>query len=565
MVVARDSVPNNVWLHLFFTYDGSGKASGIHIFVNGRPVATEVVADSLRTGQTIRTNAVTQLGRRDDGEALPETRYQDIRFYRRELTSDEVARLPFEDVAAGIIARHSDPAAWSPDERFVVLQQYFLSQDGEIQQLTSRITALNRELDKLAPPLDPPRAQKSWRVAVHEYNEELVQKIRVGDHQAPKTTGSRFGELQELLHRRPSSLIAQELETPAYAYTLKRGDYASRVERVGPDTPHFLPPLPANVPHDRLALANWLFTPEQPLFARVAVNRMWQEVFGQGLVESSGDLGVMGDRPSNPALLDWLAIQFRESGWDVKRLYKLMVMSAVYRQSSRVTPALLEKDPSDRLQARGPRFRMDAEAVRDSVLAVSGLLVEKLGGPPVKSYQPSGVWQEFAIDTSNTSLYPQDHGPNLYRRSLYTFWKRTAPPSNLEVFDAPSRETGCTRRARADTPLQALVTMNDPQFLEAARKLAERVLHGVHVQDIHTQLDFVAELTLSRPLDAAERDIIETDLASYTREFRARPKAARDLLTVGESYLDSALDPVELARWTLVSSEFLNLDEFLNQ
>lgn len=563
MVVTHDSVPKNVWLHLFFTYDGSGKASGVHLFVNGRPMAREIVADSLRPGQTIRTNAVTQLGRRDDGEALPETRYQDIRFYRRELKPDEVARLPFEDIAAEIIAHKPDPAAWLPEEGFVVLQQFFLAQDSETQKLTSQIAALDQRLDKLAPPLDPPELQKSWHVAVRDYNEELTQKIQHGNQLASKAAANKFGDLQELLHRRPISLIAQERVTPAYAYTLKRGDYASRVERVGPDTPHFLPALPADAPHDRLALANWLFTPEQPLFARVAVNRMWQEVFGQGLVESSGDFGVMGDRPANPALLDWLAVQFRESGWDVKRLYKLMVMSATYRQSARATPALLEKDPANRLLARGPRFRMDAEAVRDSALAVSGLLVEKIGGPPVKPYQPSGVWQESAIDTSNTSVYPEDHGPDLYRRSLYTFWKRSSPPPNLDVFDAPSREIACPRRARADTPLQALATMNDPQFVEASRKLAERTLHEAH--DASARLSRIAELTLSRPLDPAEQGIIERDRVSYAHEFQAQPKAARDLLTVGESSSDPALDPVELAQWTMVSSEFLNLDEFLNQ
>jgi hypothetical protein len=369
--------------------------------------------------------------------------------------------------------------------------------------------------------------------------------------------------LQKLIDARPSTLIAQERASPAYAYTLKRGDYASRLERVGPDTPHFLPPLAAGVPRDRLALANWLFTAQNPLFARVAVNRMWQEVFGTGIVETAGDFGVMGERPSNQKLLDWLAVEFRESGWDVKRMYRLMLLSATYRQSAEVTPELLRADPANRLLARGPRFRMDAEEVRDSALAVSGLLVEKIGGPPVKPYAPPGLWQEVAMPESNTKEYVADTGEGLYRRSVYSFTKRASPQPSMETFDATSRETVCPRRARADTPLQALVTLNDPEFIQAARVLAQNALRAR--PDATATMDTLSRATLGRPLDPEEQAILEQSRQAFVQRFEAQPANAKLLLTVGAAPMKPSLNPRELAAWTMVASELLNLDEFLTK
>ena len=232
-----------------------------------------------------------------------------------------------------------------------------------------------------------------------------------------------------------------------------------------------LPPFPADLPRNRLGFAKWLLRPEQPLTARVTVNRFWSEVFGTGLVKTAGDFGVSGELPSHPELLDWLAVEFRDSGWDVKKLFRLMVTSATYRQSATFTKEKLEKDLENRLFSRGPRFRMDAEMVRDYALAASGLLSRKIGGPSVKPYQPPGVWEAVAMIGSNTRDYKQDTGESLYRRSMYTFWKRAAPPASMDIFNAPSRETCTMTRERANTPLQALVTLNDPQFIEAVRRL----------------------------------------------------------------------------------------------
>jgi hypothetical protein len=288
----------------------------------------------------------------------------------------------------------------------------------------------------------------------------------------PQVLASRLSELRTqeaaIKSRGTVASVMQEGGTAPMAYILYRGEYDKRRDPVQAGTPKALPPWPADYPKNRLGFANWLVRPEQPLVARVTVNRAWQEIFGTGIVRTSDDFGIMGEAPSHPELLDWLAVEFRESGWDVKRFYKLLVTSATYRQSPVTTAEKLEKDPQNRLLSRGPRFRMDAEMIRDSALAASGILVRKIGGPSVKPYQPSGVWEAVAMIGSNTRNYRQDHGMDLYRRSLYTFWKRSAPPASMEIFNAPARETCTVRRERTDTPLQALVTLNDPRCKLAA-------------------------------------------------------------------------------------------------
>jgi hypothetical protein len=332
---------------------------------------------------------------------------------------------------------------------------------------------------------------------------------------------------------------------------------------VEPSVPHFLPDLPKGAPRNRRGLAEWLVSPEQPLMARVTVNRVWQEVFGRGLVETAGDFGIMGDRPSHPELLDWLAVEFRESGWDVKKFYRLLVTSATYRQDTAATPERLAKDASNKLLSRGPRFRMDGEMLRDSALAASGLLVEKIGGPSVKPYQPAGIWEEVAMPESNTKTYVPDKGEGLYRRSLYTFWKRSSPPAAMETFDAPSREVVCTRRARTNTPLHAFVTMNDPQWVEAARKLAERAVKAAAKPE--ARLDFLARATLARPLQARESEVLRRSIEKFREKFASDGEDVKALLAVGEAKTDESLAPAEVAQWTLVASQFLNLDEFLTK
>ena len=514
-VTTSGEFPRDEWVHVFFTYDGSRKATGLKFYVDGKSVPLDVKLNTLGPKDSIRTDASMHLGRRDDFQPMRETRFQDVRFYRRALTADEAARLPFEDPASEIVAREPNPAGWSTDEAFIVADRFYVGQKD-----AAAITVASA-------------------LAAHD------------------------AALEALTKDGTATLVAIEKDTPAYADILKRGDYYARGERVEPAVPHFLPKLPVGVPNNRRGLAEWLLAPEQPLMARVTVNRMWQEVFGRGLVESAGDFGIMGDRPSHPELLDWLAVEFRTSGWDVKRLYRQLVTSAAYRQTAAATPDRLAKDPSNRLLSRGPRFRMDGEMLRDSALAVSGLLVDKIGGPSVKPYQPPGIWEEVAMPGSNTGVYKPDQGDGLYRRSVYTFWKRSSPPPALETFDATSREMVCTKRARSNTPLQAFITMNDPQWVEAARKLAERAVK--HSATAGARLDFLARATLGRPLVAREAGVIQAGLKKFSERFAADDAAAKALLGIGESKSDEALAPAEVATWAMVASQFLNLDEFLTK
>ena len=358
--------------------------------------------------------------------------------------------------------------------------------------------------------------------------------------------------------------VMNEKETPPEAFILARGEYDKRKDKVEPNTPAAFPPMPKEFPRNRLGLAQWLLLPENPLTTRVTVNRFWQELFGTGIVRTSGDLGVSGEMPSHPELLDWMAVEFRESGWDVKKFFKLLVTSATYRQAATVTPEKLARDEANRLLSRGPRFRMDAEMVRDYALSASGLLVPKIGGPSVRPYQPDGVWEAVAMPGSNTRDYKQDSGENLYRRSMYTFWKRSAPPASMEIFNAPSRETCTVRRERTDTPLQALVTLNDPQFVEAARHLAQRALKQSDAQE-DARIDFMARHLLARPLRAEENKITTQILENLIRHYRSTPKDAAELIAFGESKADAALDQPTLAAYTMVANQLMNLDEVLNK
>jgi hypothetical protein len=372
-------------------------------------------------------------------------------------------------------------------------------------------------------------------------------------------------EREQLDKQTPTTLISNERSEPRPAYILKRGEYDRRGEQVGRDTPAFLPPFPTEAPRNRLGFARWLVAPEHPLTARVAVNRFWQQCFGTGLVKTSEDFGSQGEPPSHPELLDWLAVQFREDGWDVKRMMKRIVMSATYRQSSRVTPERLAKDPANRLLSRGPRFRLDAEMLRDQALAASGLLMEKVGGPSVKPPQPAGLWEAVGYTASNTAKFVPDHGrEKVHRRSLYTFWKRTSPPPQMNAFDAPSREMCTVRRERTNTPLQALLLLNETQYVEAARALAGRSMRegGVKPEE---RLTYLFRLATARKPDAKETAELlaayKDHLATYNRDV----KAAKELIAVGETKPDEKLSPSELAAWTMIANLILNLDEVINK
>jgi hypothetical protein len=345
---------------------------------------------------------------------------------------------------------------------------------------------------------------------------------------------------------------------------LTRGVYTARTERVEADTPHFLPPLQAGEPHNRLALAKWTVSSANPLTARVTVNRMWYELFGTGIVETTEDFGIMGERPTHPELLDWLAVEFRESRWNIKHMYKLMVMSAVYRQSAKSTSRQLAKDPRNLLLSHGPRFRMDAEMLRDIALQASGLLVNRIGGPSVKPYQPPNIWEEVSYPTSDTLHYVEDQGDALYRRSMYTYVKRMASPPNMDTFDAPMRDVVCSRRQRTDTPLQALITMNDVQWVEAARGLAQRVIHEAG-PDTEQRVNRMSEILLSHDASPPMRAALENSLQQMRQHYTKDRKAAHSLVAVGEKKQDASIPETELAAWTMVASEMLNLDEALNK
>ena len=361
----------------------------------------------------------------------------------------------------------------------------------------------------------------------------------------------------------PSLVVEERTDEEPSAHVLERGRFEAPGERVGADVPVSLPPLPSGEPRNRLGLARWLVAPEQPLTARVLVNRFWAEVFGAGLVRTPSDFGRIGDPPSHPELLDWLAVEFIESGWDVKHLFRLMVTSATYRQSANVDADKLTLDADNRLLSRGPRFRMDGEVLRDLALAASGLLVSQVGGPPVKPYQPDNIWETVSPIDGDTYSYVQDSGDSLYRRSLYTFWKRQAPPPSLEVFNAPSREQSTVQRERTNTPLQALVTLNDVQFVEAARVLASHALESEAT--LTGRFGYMAERVLSRSLTSDEEQVLLGLLASETAVYESDPAAADALIHVGDSEPPDGLAAGELAAWTLVANTFFNLDEALNK
>jgi hypothetical protein len=513
-VAAEKPLPlDNAWKHIFFTYDGSGRASGVRIYVNGAQVATRVLKDNL-SGSTIRTDAPMQLGWRNPNEhPAKDARYQDIRLYARALAPDEVSRLPFEDYVAEIATQ--PPAQWSHDQSHVVTEYFLNNVDVTWRRTRREMAPLESQLDHL----------------------------------------SAGGNL---------TLVSWEKSTVPYAHVLTRGGYTARTERVEANTPHFLPPLPPSEPRNRLALAKWTISPENPLAARVTVNRMWYELFGTGLVETTEDFGIMGQRPALPELLDWLAVEFRDSGWNIKHMYKLMVMSATYRQSSKASSQQLTRDPRNVFLSRGPRFRMDAEMVRDIALQSGGLLAQKIGGPSVKPYQPPNIWEQVSYPTSDTVHYAQDHADSLHRRSIYTYVKRMAPLPNMDAFDAPARDVVCTRRQRTDTPLQALVSMNDVQMVEAARSLAERAIReaGPLPEQRINRMGLILLARVPPPQMAA---VLEKSFSEMQKHYAANPKDARSLVNIGEKRRDSSIPEPELAAWTMIASEMLNLDETVNK
>ncbi|WP_207910684.1 DUF1553 domain-containing protein [Chthoniobacter flavus] len=507
LAIATDAkMKLNEWSHIAVTYDGSGKGSGIRVFVNGKPI--EVRDNGYTLTDSIRVAAPLRLGQQGGRQSFTGA-VQEVQVFDRALTSVEVrGLLHLLDVlhpTGGDMGRNAEQLS----------DVYLAGDPGAVDIL--------RKLDRL-------EAEKQ-----SIYDRCVVSPIQ-----------------QERMNSKPT------------AHILRRGQYEQPGEEVGPAVFSALHPMPKNAPRNRLGLAQWLVDPANPLTARVIVNRLWQEVFGTGLVKTAEDFGIMGEPPSHPELLDWLAVEFRESGWDMKHIMRLIVTSATYRQAVVLTPEKIEHDPQNRLLSRGPRFRMDAEMVRDYALAASGELSSTIGGASAKPYQPEGVWETIALPASNTRVYQQDHGENLYRRSLYTFWKRSAPPPAMEAFNAPTRETSCLRRERTDTPLQALVTMNDTQFVEAARVLASHAFAAGAGNGERT-IDYIAESLLCRPLRPEEETIVRKNQNRWRAYYLDHPEDAKALLAIGETPVNGSLPAPELAAWTMTCNQLMNLDEVLNK
>jgi hypothetical protein len=505
---ARSLIPGT-WNELVGTYDGSRNQTGMMLYLNGEPVV--LAGLGARTGRlngSIETDEDIVLGKPLAGGAIAE-----FHLYHRVLSQAEAHLL----------------AVWPETS-------------AALAYPTAPLTASARG-DLL-----------DWFLA---RNYVPYQKLAGEQHRLNL-------DVREIQGRGSASLVMQErTDQMPFAYTLYRGAYDQKRERVEAHPPSILPPMAASLPRNRLGFAQWLFTEDQPLTARVAVNRMWQEIFGVGLVKTADDFGSQGEPPSHAQLLDWMAIDFRESGWDMKRFYRQVLNSATYRQMALATPEKIAKDPENRLLSRGPRFRMDAEMVRDYALAVTGLLAPQVGGPSVRPYQPDGIWESVAMEGSDTRFYKTDAGPGLYRRSVYTLWKRAAPPASMEVFNGPTRESCVVRRERTDTPLQALATMNDVQFVEAARYLAETAMENATGFD--ARMDYIAARVLMRPLAVSERAIAHKAYDDFEHYYSAHPEDARKFLDDGDRKPDPSLTPSEHAALSMVTSQLLNLDEVFNK
>ena len=511
-VEAKQPLAPGAWHHVFVTYDGSGKAAGLKIYVDGQPKEVVVTNDTL-TG-TSKAATALNAGRRSTSVPFKGV-IDDVRIYGRDLSPGEVQALVGASPIGGILAVASP-------------------QRTKQQQDALRLHYLDR--------FDP------------QYR-ELAGKI---DAARKRET--------DLTNAAPTVMVMQDMTPPRPTFVLTRGEYDKPAEQVTAAVPAVLPPMPAGAPANRLGLAQWLVQPSHPLTARVAVNRYWQMYFGLGLVKTQEDFGLQGELPTHPELLDWLADRFVQSGWDVKAMQRLIVTSATYRQAARYDDGLIERDPENRLLARGPRFRLPAEVIRDNALAVSGLLVDKVGGPSVYPYHPPGLYEDVVVGANYPgTTYTQDHGEGLYRRSMYTFWKRTVPPPSLNTFDAPEREFCTIRRPQTNTPLQALVLMNDPTYVEASRKLAERMVNEAGGPAAEQRLAHGFRLATARSPSEAELKVLKSTFDRRLAHYRANPEAAKALLKAGESPVDAKLDPTELAAYTTVASMILNLDETITK
>ena len=506
-VETEDALPLYEWQHVLVTYDATRIPTGFRIYVNGQSQKLTHLLDGINN--RIRQDEPLRIG----ASGAPRPRFQghidDVRIYKASLTPAQAAVVSTAESVSEIakLAPEKRTKAQSDKLRLCFLDQYA-----------------------------PQHIQQAWR--------RLVELQRQREH---------------LWDSFPTVMVMQENEPRRDTFRLIRGSYDSPGEKVSPGVPAILPPLPESQEKNRLTFARWLVDPSTPLPARVTVNRFWQMYFGTGLVKTAENFGSQGERPTHPALLDWLATTFIDSGWDVKALQRTIVTSATYRQSSKVTPAFFEKDPDNRLLARGPRFRLPAQMIRDQALAIAGLLGEEIGGPSVKPYQPPGLWTEISGQD-----YQQDHGENLYRRSLYTFWKRTAAPPSMVTFDSTTRETCTVRQTRTNTPLQALNLMNDVTYVEASRVLAERMITegGTTPEE---RVSFAYRLATAREPQTEERKVLVEGFYHHLDRYQTDRTAALKLVSEGEYPRNQTLDVAEVASYTVLASLILNLDETITK
>jgi Protein of unknown function (DUF1553)/Protein of unknown function (DUF1549)/Planctomycete cytochrome C/Concanavalin A-like lectin/glucanases superfamily len=528
--------------HLLVAYDGSGKAAGLKLFVDGKRLETEAVKDGLHG--SFHTSAPLEIGNQAMG-GLFKGQISDLRVYGRSLNDAEVESLAVHLPARVLLTK----LAGTPAKEIETLQADKPPEEADIGELEKAETKEEEQA----------RNEKRDQARLSEYF--LKQD-------APEKYRQAYAELVDLRKQREelnrsiiTTMVMAEMSKPRDTFVLGRGQYENKGEKVTPDVPSFLPPMPQSLPRNRLGLAKWILDPSNPLTARVAVNQYWQQYFGIGIVKTVEDFGSQGEPPTDPELLDWLATEFVRTGWDIKAMQRLIVMSATYRQSSHASREVVERDPENRLLARGPRFRLPAEVIRDNALAISGLLNDKIGGPSVYPYQPDGLWEEMAFGQGfSGQTYKAASGPDLYRRGMYTVWKRSVPPPSLTIFDAPDREKCTARRGITNTPLQALALLNDPTYVEAARGLAQRALRTGGKSD-RERVDFAFKLATARTPDPEERSVLLDSLQEFRSSYRMdRPQAGK-LLAIGETKADPKLDPRELAAWTTVASMILNLDE----
>lgn|GEM_PF-1209190 len=504
-VQCERDLPGNRFLLLTVTYDGSGKAAGVTIYVDGVPEKSRIVSDTL-TGST-KTAEPFSVGRRGSAGPLFQGWLDELRVYSRALGAEEVAAL-----AAGMLTT----VAATPDDK------RNNEQKGHLQRLYR---------ETKAPDFTDARKQL----------DELKKKR------------------DELERAIPNTMVMVEMEKPRDTFIKVRGQYDKDGEQVSAAAPAFLPQIPAHEdgsPLNRLDFAQWLVSRDQPLTARVTVNRWWAMLFGTGLVKTTNDFGSQGEWPSHPELLEWLAGDFL-ADWDTKRVLKQIVMSATYRQSSRVSPELLERDSENRLLARGPRQRLDAEMIRDNALAIAGILNGKIGGKSIKPQQPPGTWE---INEMGGYNYDKSTGDDLYRRGLYVYWRRSTVYPSFITLDAPTREFCTAQRARTSTPLQSLVLMNDSVFVEAAGAFAQRILREGGA-DNAARLRFAWRTTLGRPPTVEEAGILARTLDLQLAHYAQEKDAAAALVKVGDLARPDGLDDVELAAWTAVANVLLNLNE----